>query len=280
MKRLIYIYVVLLVTGSNAQVGINTSNPQQSLHIGGVTENVRMEGLNDSNNSKNLGPDSSSRVYVNANGDLVLGNYSNENAALIVDSSNYLNSVEDPTSHIIQTGANIGYSKAGIPTEGIVGASFTLTQNAVLEINYAVSWSIYDAIHLDFKRLADVRARVVRTGLYFYDHTTGQAVINNVDNIPINGGPWCIEENSGGNCLEYAGLVALTGQFYNNASLEHGAYKDFQNTASDYVRLGPGTYTAMFAGRVQVEVTTGAGAAKVYLGSGDDTLQIMAYYYQ
>jgi hypothetical protein len=282
MKKLFFLLVFLFFfTEISAQVGINTSTPVRGVHVGGAVENVRVEGLNAVNNSDNLGSASTSRVYVDANGDLVLGDEEDVNVAFLVDSDNYLKNVENPTSIVVQTGNNFGYNIAGDPVLGIVGASFTLTQNAILEINYSVSWSIYDANSLDKKRLDDLRARVVQTGIFFIDTATEVAIINDVDGNPINGGPWCIDTNSAGTgCLQYGGLLGLTGQFYNNGNAERGAYNNFRNTASDYVKLGPGTYTALFAARVQVEVTTGAGAAKLYLGSGNDTLQIIAYYYE
>jgi len=282
MKKLyLFFWMFLLVFEILAQVGINNTNPQRGVHLSGATENVRIEGLNALNNNNNLGPGSTSKVYVNSEGDLVLGDTGDTRLSLLVDTNNYLENVENPTSIIIQTGVNFGYNTAGIPVGGIVGASFTLTQNAILEVNYSVTWSIYDANSLDKKRLDDLRARVIQTGIYFIDTATEVPIVNDLDGIPINGGPWCIDTNSSGNgCLEYGGLLGLTGQFYNNGSQVRGSYKNIRNTASDYVKLGPGTYTALFAARVQVEVITGGGAAKMYLGSGNDNLQIIAHYYE
>ncbi|MBL4663747.1 MAG: hypothetical protein JKY22_09400 [Flavobacteriaceae bacterium] len=100
-----------------------------------------------------------------------------------------------------------------------------------------------------------------------------------MDGAPINGGPWCINVNAAGNsCLEFGGLLAINGQFYNNSNSRNGAYQNYLNTASDYVKLGPGTYIALFAAQMAIGSTIGAGAAKLYLGSGKDDLQIIAHY--
>lgn len=280
MKNLILIIVFLSSIVGNSQVGLNTNNPVRGVHIAGPTENVRVDGLNATNHPDHLGPGSTSRVYVDGNGDLTLGTSSEIGISILVDTDNYLNNVENPTSIIVQTGTNLGYNTAGVPVGGIIGASFTLTRKAIVEVNYSVSWSIYDAISLEKKRLDDLRARAIQTGIYFIDTATELPIINDVDGNPINGGPWCIDTTpTGDNCLEWGGLLGLTGQFYNNGSQVRGSYKNMRNTASDYVKLGPGTYTALFAARVQVEITTGVGAAKMYLGSGNDTLQIIAHYY-
>jgi len=266
---------------SFSQIGINTTNPQRGVHVAGSDANVRVEGLNSANNTNNLGAGATSRVYVDANGDLVLGTLNDSSFQLLVDTDNYLENVEDPTSLIVQTGTNFGFNPAGDPVEGIIGASFTLTENAILEINYSVSWSIYDENALDKKRIDDNRARVITTGIYFIDTATEVPIINDVNGSPINGGPWCVDTNAAGTgCLVWGGLLAMTAQFYNNTDDVRGAYNNFRNTATDYVKLGPGTYTALFAARIQVQDTNGAGAAKMYLGSGNDTLQIVAYYYE
>ena len=289
MKKIILLIAFLFIIDiSMGQVGINTTNPQQLVHVADSLANVRVDGLSEANNIDNLGVDQTTKVYVDGNGDLTLGSdLGANNSALIVDSANYLNDVTNPTNDIIQTGVNFGYSKAGIPVAGIVGASFTLTTKAVLEVNYSLSWSIYDAIHHEKKRLDDVRARVVQTGIYFINSEVGHpdegsAIEFDAEGIPINGPfeTWCIDPSaSGSTCNEYAGLIGLTAQFYNNANAESGSYQDFRNTASDYVKLGPGTYTALFAAYLQVEVITGGGAAKMYLGTHEDELQILAFYY-
>lgn len=284
-KRAYYTILTMIVSfGLSAQVGIGTTDPQEELHIAGSTANIRVDGLAAVNNNENLGMNSSTRVYVNADGDLVLGG-STETIEILVDAENYLDDVENPTSLINQTGNAFGYDPGGVPTD-LVAAQFTLTSNAIVEVNYSVSWSVYKTNSAS-GRIDDEHARIVQTGVYLrrddgtLDPLGWPAVVNDVDGIPINGGPWCIDVNAAGTiCQETGGLLALNGQFYNNADSKNGAYQDFQNTASDYVKLGPGTYIALFSAQLAVGDTSGTGAVKMYLGSGKDDLQIIAYYYQ
>jgi len=285
MKNNIYILLMLFPFLGIGQVGINTTNPQKELHIAGPTSNIRVEGLSRANNTENLGSTSTTKVYVNANGDLILGT-AVEKIQILVDSENYLNDVEDATSLVNQTGNAFGYDPAGIPSD-LTAAQFTLTGNAIVEVNYSLSWSVYDANASPTKRIDDLRSRVIQTGIYFRLVTdpanplSGPAVVNDLEGIPINGGPWCIDVNAAGtNCQEIGGFLAINGQFYNNANSRNGAYQNFHNTGSDYVKLGPGTYIALFSAQMAVGSTIGTGAAKLYLGSGKDDLQIIAHYYQ
>lgn len=285
----IYISVLIchmLFLSLKAQVGINTTNPQELVHVAGATENVRVEGLNASNNEDNLGSESTTRVFVDAQGNLVLGAL-DDNANLFIDYGNYLNDAETPVSMVIQTGTGLGYSPVAEPIDW-PGCVFTLTQNAILEVNYSVSWSIYDAQSLVKKRIFDNQARVIHTGVYFIEvndlsdpyKPTNTPVVYDADGNYINGQPWCIDPTSSeSNCGDWAGLIALNGQFYSNYNSEVGEYRDLQTTGSDYVKLPPGTYAALFACKLEVESTVGTGAAKLWLGSGQDELQIRIYYY-
>lgn len=277
-------YITLLAclgfTLAYGQVGINTNDPEQTLHVAGTTSNVRVDGLNATNNSENVGSSGTTRVFADANGDLVLGS-AGQNVQMLVDTDNYLEDVENSDNIILQTGGGFGYNPAGIPVGG-TGASFTLTGNAIVQINYSVSWSIYKTSASPSKRISDERARIVQTGVYLRQNNyLGAAVINDVDGVPINGGPWCIDINSAGTvCSEVGGLLGLNGQFYNNSNTKNGAYQNFHNTGSDYVKLGPGTYTVMFAGQLAVGDTSMTGAVRMYLGAGNDELQVIAYYYE
>ena len=284
MKLYFVIFIGIASLSLNAKVGINNTDPQQTVHVSGTTANVRVDGLNETNNTANLGSDSTTRVYVNADGDLILGS-SSQTVELLVDSENYLDDVEDPTSLVNQTGNAFGYEIAGYPLD-FAGDQFTLTKNAILEVNYSVTWSVYKTSG-DNGRIADTHGRVIQTGLYFRtvtdpsDPYDGPAVINDVDGIPINGGPWCIDVNASGTvCQETGGLIALNGQFYVNSHKGKGAYKNFKKTGTDYVKLGPGTYVALFAGQLAVGDVSGTGAVKMYLGKGKDELQIIAHYYE
>lgn len=270
----------------SAQVGINTTNPDELVHVAGTTANVRVEGLSNVSpteyNPDNQGVGSTTRVYVNAQGDLILGS-AFDGVGLLVDSANYLDDIENQYNIIIQKGYGSGYNPAGVPIEP--NAIFTISTNAILEVNYSVTWNVYNEINNKKKRIDDQRARIIHTGIYFMtnvndpsDPLEGDPVIVDADGVNINGGPWCIDPNPG-TCNLYAGLIGLSGQFYKNSNSEVGEYQFFQTTGTDYVKLPPGTYIALFAARFQVEDTSGNGSAKMWVGTGKDELQIRAYYY-
>lgn len=273
MKKLYTIFIFTFCTTLFSQVGINTTNPQQELHVAGANAKVRVDGLNTPNNANNLGVASTTPVYVDADGDLVLGTLT-DNVEILFDSENYLEDVQDPTSLINQVGSGAGFSQGGIPIGG-VAISFTLTKPAIVEVNYSVSWNVGKNV-TSTSRIDDFRARIVQTAMYFRQNNyLGAPVINDYYGNPINGGPWCITSN----CMELGGLLAINGQFYNNIIGNQGEWRNFRNTASDYVVLGPGTYTPMFAAQLAVGDTGGTGAVKLYLGVGMDEVQIVAYYF-
>lgn len=294
MKKFVqffYIAMVVYATPTFGQTGINTNNPHQTLDVAGASATVRLDGLNATNNTTNLGTGSTTRVYANANGDLTLDVNGSSSINMLVDSENYLVDEESPNNRINQVGTAFGYEAVGYPND-FTAAKFTLTKNAIVEINYSVSWSIYKTrTPAADNRIADGEARIVQTGVYFRkitdptstDPYNGDPVIYELDDPsepPINGGPWCIDMNaSGTSCLETGGLLALHGQFYTNFDKDDGAYRKFKNTGSDYVKLGPGTYVALFVGRVYVGNVASVGAIKAFLGSDNDELQIIAHYY-
>lgn len=272
VKKISALYIISTAFAF-AQVGVNTNNPQEELHVAGPMSNIRINGLNEVNNVNNLGGTNTSKVFVNHLGDLVLGEAS-DNVQLIFDSENYLLDVQNPTSLILQTGEGQGFSQAGIPTLGL-GASFTLTQPAIIEVNYSVSWNVGKNV-TPISRIDDFRARVIQTGMYFRrNNYLGEPVINDFFGNPINGGALCITSN----CSEVAGMIAVNGQIYNNSEDREGEWRNYRNTASDYVVLGPGTYTPMFAAQLEVGDTNSTGAIKMYLGVENDEVQIIAYYF-
>lgn len=273
-----YIYILLLGQVAFSQVGINTTTPQQEVHVAGATENVIVDGLNTSNHASNLGMLNTTKVYVDADGDLTLAS-SSRNVEILFDSENYLVDAPTPDNLVNQTGGGFGYTVAGIPLAGIVGSSFTLTKPAIIEVNYSVSWQVYKTASAS-GRIADVHARIIQTGIFFRETATLAPVLTDVLGNFINDGPWCVDVNAGGTvCNEVGGMLGINGQFYNNSDSKNGEYANYHNTASDYVRLNPGTYTAFFAAQLAVGDTGGTGAVKMHLGTGNDDLQIIAHYY-
>jgi len=274
-----FIYISLIVTSlSLAQVGINTTTPQEELHIEGANSTIRVEGLNLANNNLNLGNIENTRVYVDTDGDLVLGDGSTD-IEVLFNPANYL---EDPldtggaNSNVInQTGVGSGYSQAGWPRQSGPGLdTFTLTRNAIVEINYSLSYEIYKS----GIGISDEHARTVQ--FYVYLRRNGPASVNPGDatlvDTDVDGNPITFAGN--------AGSLGYSGQFYTNgnsngASGLEGFGKEFYATGHDYVKLGPGTYTPMFAGVMFVGNTGGTGAVKMQIGGGDDEIVVVAHYY-
>jgi len=275
---------MLFISANYGQVGINTTNPQELVHVAGATENVRVEGLSYPNNPNNLGPESTTRVYVNSLGNLVLGD-AEDKPQLFIDSPNYLEDQETPENIVIQVGHGFGYKATASPINW-PSAVFTLADTSIVEVNYSVSWTIYNETNDERKRIDDNRARVVHTGVYFMDindfsgptpyRPSNVPVVYDADGNAINGGPWCIDPGPINQCNEWAGLVGLNGQYYTNSQGKRGVFAGRTN-GSDYVKLPPGDYLALFACKLEVESTVGTGAAKLWVGRENDELQIRVY---
>lgn len=270
-KTILYILFSTSIT-TFAQVGVNTTNPQEELHIGGTTSTIRIEGLNETNNTLNLGSSQNTRVHIDADGDLVLATEPTD-IELLFNPANYL---EDPldtggpnSNQINQTGVGSGYSEGGWPRQTGPGLStFTLTQPAIVEINYSLSYEIYKS----GIGISDHHARTVQFYIYLRDGShTGAIITTDIDgnNIDFAGNP---------------GALGYSGQFYTNgnsngASGLEGFDKKFYATGHDYVKLPAGTYSPMFAGVMFVANTAGTGAVKMQIGGGDDEVVIVAHYY-
>ncbi len=272
MKKSIYILALLLSISVNAQVGVNTTTPAEELHVAGSTSTIRIEGLNETNNTLNLGDKQNSRVYVDADGDLVLAD-SPADIGILFNPANYLADPLDTggadSNQVNQTGVGSGYSQVGWPRViGSGSSTFTLTEPAIVEVNYSISYNIYKSgIPID-----DFHARTAQFYVYFRSGShTGAIVTTDYDGNPIDfaGNP---------------GALGYSGNFYTNGSSSgcggtEGRDKVYYATGHDYVKLGPGTYSPMFAGILFVANTAGTGAVKMQIGPGDDEVIIVAHYY-
>lgn len=272
MKKIFTFLFLLSTVFAISQVGIKTTTPLQELHVAGPTSNIRIEGLNETNNPLNLGDKQNSKVYVDADGDLVLAD-SPADIGILFNPYNYLADPADTggsDSNVIgQTGTGSGYSIAGWPRQTGPGLStFTLTRPAIVELNYSISYLIEKTgIPID-----DFHARTAQ--FYIYLRSGGPAgpiVTTDYDGNPINfaGNP---------------GALGYSGNFYTNghstgAGGTEGFDKTFQATGHDYVKLAPGTYTPMFAGILFVANTAGTGQVAMQIGPGDDEVIIVAHYY-
>src|SRR5690606_19736809 len=119
MKKLIFLLFPVFTFG---QVGIHTSNPQSTLHVAGATSNVKVEGLNANNNPNNLGAESTTRVFVDKFGDLVLGDR-NDNIRFIMDIEDYI--PNDREQKVVQTGPGDNFTY--LVPQNHTFPSFTLT---------------------------------------------------------------------------------------------------------------------------------------------------------
>lgn len=271
MKRIICTVLLFSFANFFAQVGIGTNSPVEQLHVAGTTSNIRVEGLNNPNNVKNLGGNSNSRVFVNAAGDLVLGERTN-NIEVIMDVYNYLDDAEDTggddSNVITQTGTGTGYQIAGSPDNIGPGLSnFTLSKKAIVEINYNLSWKIQKN---NSNIIDDGAERIFQTFMYLIQESG-----------PVADGPYpkLVTTDADGVGLLIGQALGLSGQFYNNKDGNLGAYKFFYNNGTDYVKLKPGTYRPMFKAQIAVNTTGGTGAVKAYIGGGNDEIQVIAHYY-
>ena len=130
-----------------SQVGINTSDPQQALHVSGtptpystapnvgtttvkvIEPTVRIEGLNATNNpAHSIDANSLQRVYASKDGDLMLrkGN------------SNYQIVNESGTIPRGSAGIGTGGDNSAIPTVVLKNVNFTVDKESIVNISISV----------------------------------------------------------------------------------------------------------------------------------------------
>jgi hypothetical protein len=214
--------IVLGQTG----VGINTTNPQQALHLGGSTGTVRVEGLNSTNNIYNGGGfDKTVPLYVDQNGDFTLQVAPFQNS----DGSDAWSTSTPLITTSLTIPAPASSPNNGVRNVVILPYTITLTKPAVLEIKYNISFEVLrNAVPT---KLKSVRARRV-SNFYTVD-------------APV--------------------LLATTrryGQaskcYYNNngpvADPVNAAQGNMYNSSTTYINLTAGTHTIRFYG----EASTGS----------------------
>lgn len=157
MKKNYFLLVLITISYSiyaqTKGVGINETVPEQTLHLGLASSTIRVEGLDETNNSYNLGSTNTYPLYADYNGSLSLYNGSsyNSNGGDFVNSGNILNEVI-----VIPDGDSDGVESAEI-------YSFIVTVNrpSLVLVKYNVSFEVFE--DRSENRLTDNLARRVNT---------------------------------------------------------------------------------------------------------------------
>lgn len=197
------------------QVGINTTDPQQSLHIAGSTGSLRIESLNTTNNSYNGGDangdgdqtNDTYPLYVDENGDFTLELITEEGS----EDMDAFNDINLPTTTVFLDKDDLD----GIVTTTIKTYTYEVTRPTLLEVKYGMSFDIY--LNNSYTDITDNLARRVQT----YITVTGQT---------RKYGPASKVYSSGS-------VLSVNGNFYNSNSM--------------YITLpAAGTYVVSFMGLV------------------------------
>ncbi|MDC8004501.1 hypothetical protein POV27_10620 [Aureisphaera galaxeae] len=162
--KLIYSLIIIcsLVYGTQAQnVGINTTNPQQALHMAGTSATIRVEGLDATNNSYNGGdtePDgdltnNTYPLYVDDAGDFTL-------ELKTIYGSEEVDAFDD-TSLPTSTATLLATSSTGEVTVDVFTYSITVPRATVLEVKYGMSYDIF--LDNTYAIITDNLARRIQT---------------------------------------------------------------------------------------------------------------------
>lgn len=146
--------IVSYSTYSQTQgVGINETAPQQTLHLGSANSTIRVEGLDETNNTYNLGATNTYPLYVDNNGSLTLRNSAsfNSNGSDLIDDGNIINS-----TIVIPAGDN-----DGIESAEIYNFVITVDRPSLVLVKYNISFEVFED-KLENK-LTDNLARRVNT---------------------------------------------------------------------------------------------------------------------
>ena len=164
-------------------VGINTTNPQQVLHLGSQTGTVRVDGLNSTNNVYNGGGvDKTCPLYVDSNGDLTLSVAPFQNSdgsdAFTASTPLIATSVVIPVNG---TGPNAPNN--GTRSVQILPYTITVARPSVLEIKYSISYEVLSATGVLLRSARARRIRYGQSSKCYFSNNTDVAIITAAGNL-------------------------------------------------------------------------------------------------
>ena len=124
---------MIFADSGSDRLGIRTNNPQNAIHIGGVSTGIRLDAFNNANNTDNNGVDVAP-IYVDSNGDLTLA------GPLVLN-----NMPEDNLTTFVTTSTPVDAIGGGpLASATLYTTSITLTQDALVEVVYQLGVNIED----------------------------------------------------------------------------------------------------------------------------------------
>lgn len=255
MKTFLH-FAIFCSISTFSQVGIGTSNPQETLHVAGEASTIRIEGLDASNDPLNQGATNLSPVFVNNQGNFTLQkpSYTSGDTGYVLP-LNFLkydtNFVPDNPLNIPSPndkyGVVINSDETNQSETGIIEKiSINVPTNSMIEVKYALSlyFSATDLSSPPYSSfILDRNTRVVQT--YF-----------------------CIDINDDGlSAAEESVKYGFKGQYY--ASDKGGTKGYTYMNSQGYADLPAGNHTIYFYGVVndgpEIYTSIGFGGANEYL---------------
>lgn len=222
MKKIYAVILFFAFQYSQAQnVGVNTTNPQQNLHLGSNTGTIKVDGLSSVNNDFNGGAAGQTYpVYVDSNGDLTLKVSAFQNSD---GSDAFTTEGINGTVAITTLQANDGYE-----TVEMTSYTFTVGRTTTLEIKYSLSIEVFQNNLLTI--IKDPYARNITN---FFTLDTPVLASTTRRYAPSSR---CYFNRNDAGTDALALPDASTGYIY--------------NSGTTYVALTPGTHTLRFYGTV------------------------------